>query len=128
MHLLRDAFVPDAAHAEARKLTAGAVADHLHAGVHNLTTQAQGKFLEQSVFADGLSPESVQQLNQLANRLWAQVLEQVVQVATPLCEQDSEHPEPQRFRLGLFSYSAPDQGASPADSAQADRPPMESRP
>jgi len=108
VQLLRDAFVPDPAHAEARALTAGAVADHLHAGVHNLTTQGQGKFLEQSVFADGLSPESVRQLQQLANTLWAHVLEQVVQAATPLCEQDSAHPDPQRFRLGLFSYSAPD--------------------
>ena len=106
VRLLREAFVPDPAQTEARKLMAGAVSDHLHAGVHNLTTQGQGKFLEQSVFADGLSPESVQQLQQLANTLWAQVLQQVVQAATPLCEQDAQHPDPQRFRLGMFSYSA----------------------
>ncbi len=108
VRLLREAFVPDPAHIEARKLMAGSVADHLHAGLHNLTTQGQGKFLEQSVFADGLSPESIQQLQQLANALWTQVLQQVVQAATPLCEQDAQHPDPQRFRLGLFSYSAPE--------------------
>lgn len=112
VNLLRDAFVPEPGQAEARNLMAGAVSDHLHAGVHNLTTQGQGKFLEQSVFADGLSPESVAQLQQLANALWAQVLQQVVQAATPLCEQDATHPQPQRFRLGLFSYSAPDAAVS----------------
>jgi hypothetical protein len=113
VHLLRDAFVADLGHKEARALFAGSVADHLQAGVHNLCdAPAQGqqprKFLEQSVFADGLSPESVQQLNQLANTLWTHVLQQVVQAATPLCAQDAQHSDPQRFRLGLFSFAAPE--------------------
>ncbi len=113
VHLLRDAFVPDASHKEARELFAGSVADHLQAGVHNLCThpndaQQPRKFLEQSVFADGLSPESVQQLNLLANELWAHVLKKVVEAATPLCEQDANHPTPQRFRIGLFSFAAPE--------------------
>ena len=113
VHLLRNAFVPDASHKEARELFAGSVADHLQAGVHNLcapvsdTTQPR-KFLEQSVFADGLSPESIQKLNLLANDLWAHVLQNVVDAATPLCEQDANHPNPQRFRLGLFSFAAPE--------------------
>jgi hypothetical protein len=113
VRLLREAFVPEPKHQEARELFAGSVADHLQAGVHNLSASKAGaeqprKFLEQSVFADGLSPESVQQLNRLANELWDQVLKQVVAAATPLCEKDAQHPEPQRFRLGLFSYSAPE--------------------
>lgn len=108
VHLLREAFVPDAASEQARRLMAGSVADHLHAGMHNLSTQGEGRFLEQSVFADGLSPESVQQLNALANALWTQALQQVVEAATPLCERDAQHPEPQRFRLGMFSYTAPE--------------------
>lgn len=123
VHLLRDAFVPEARHQEARELFAGAVADHLQAGVHNLSAapldaQPQPrKFLEQSVFADGLSPESVQQLHQLANSLWAQLRQAVVQAATPLCEQDAQHPTPQRFRLGLFSYSAADNPPSSLPAA-----------
>ncbi|WP_310626772.1 DUF6502 family protein [Limnohabitans sp.] len=115
VHLLRDAFVPDASHKEAKELFAGSAADHLQAGVHNLcapsaddNTPTPRKFLEQSVFAAGLSPESVQQLNLLANTLWAHVLEQVVQAATPLCEKDANYPEPQRFRLGVFSFAAPE--------------------
>ena len=110
VQLLRDAFLPDARLQEARQLLAGAVADHLAAGVHNLSGDGPGRFLEQSVFADGLSAESVQQLHQLANRLWADVLERVVAAAVPLCEQDEGLPDTQRFRLGLFSFSAPDGG------------------
>jgi len=115
VQLLREAFVPDADSQQARRLMAGSVADHLHAGMHNLSTQGQGRFLEQSVFADGLSPESVRQLNALANALWTQVLQQVVEVATALCERDAQHPEPQRFRLGMFSYTAPEQAADGQD-------------
>jgi hypothetical protein len=113
VRLLRDAFVPDASHKEARQLFAGSVTDHLQAGVHNLCGTARDdqqprKFLEQSVFADGLSPESVQKLNLLANELWTHVLQSVVEAATPLCEQDANHPTPQRFRIGLFSFAAPE--------------------
>ena len=127
VRLLRDAFLPDARLQEARQLLAGAVADHLAAGVHNLTGGGPGRFLEQSVFADGLSADSVHQLHQLANRLWAEVLERVVAAAVPLCEQDEGLPDTQRFRLGLFSFSALD-GAAAAGAPAADSalPPPES--
>lgn len=104
VQLLRDAFVPDIKHQETRKLMAGSVADHLQAGVHNMNKQASRKFLEQSVFVDGLSEESMQKLNLLSNQLWAEVLQRMVEAATPLCEQDAGHPHPHRFRLGLFSF------------------------
>lgn len=113
VYLIRDAFVPAASHKEARELFAGAAADHLRAGVHNLSNskdelQPSSKFLEQSVFADGLSPASVQKLNVLANERWTHVLRQVVEAATPMCEQDATAPNPQRFRIGLFSFAAPE--------------------
>jgi hypothetical protein len=108
VQLLREAFVPDAKHKESRELLAGSVADHLAAGVHNLSGATDKKFLEQSVFADGLSPESVQELNLMANALWAQVLQAVMAKAVPLCDRDLDHPAPQRFRLGLFTFSAPE--------------------
>lgn len=108
VQLLREAFVPDAKHKESRELLAGSVADHLAAGVHNLSGARGPKFLEQSVFADGLSPESVQELNLMANALWAHVLQAVMAKAVPLCDRDIDHPAPQRFRLGLFTFSAPE--------------------
>lgn len=116
VQLLRAAFVPDAKHQEARHLMAGSVSDHLQSGVHNLSADSQRKFLEQSVFADGLSAESVQQLNLLANDLWTQAMQQMVAAATPLCEQDANHPQPHRFRLGLFTFAAPEFQASTDES------------
>jgi hypothetical protein len=116
VRLLREALIPNTSLQEARSLLAGAVSDHLHAGVHNLNPNSQGKFLEQSVFADGLSPESVRALQQLANTLWSHVLSEVVKAATPLCEQDQHHPQPQRFRLGVYSYSALETTATSPDS------------
>ena len=108
VQLLREAFVPDAKHKESRELLAGSVADHLAAGVHNLSETSGPKFLEQSVFADGLSAESVQELNLMANALWAHVLQAVMAKAVPLCDRDVNHTAPQRFRLGLFTFSAPE--------------------
>ena len=112
--LQRQAFVPDARHDEARQLLAGSVADHLAAGVHNLdankspdsnTLPGGRSFLEQSVFADGLHPDSVAKLEQLANGLWREVLSAMVQAAVPLCEQDEPLGGDQRIRLGMFCFS-----------------------
>ena len=58
--------------------------------------------------ADGLSAESVQELNLMANALWAHVLQAVMAKAVPLCDRDVNHTAPQRFRLGLFTFSAPE--------------------
>ncbi len=121
--LLRDAFLPDPKLEEARQLFAGSAVDHLAAGVHNLSGPSGRRFLEQSVFADGLSEESVRTLNQLANSLWAEVLQRVVDAAVPLCEQDVATEVPQRFRLGLFSFAAPLDPALNEGGASDSEPP-----
>ena len=108
--LRKQAFVPDAKRKEARELLAGSVADHLAAGVHNLTGDPGKTFLEQSVFADGLSRESAKQLETLANSLWRHVLEEMVKAAVPLCKQDEPSGGNRRIRLGMFCFSAPMQG------------------
>jgi hypothetical protein len=108
VRLIRDAFIPQPGFAEARQLFAGSAVDHLAAGVHNLSGGAGPRFLEQSVFADGLSEASVRVLHQLANQIWADALQRVVDQAVPLCEQDEGTANPQRFRLGVFSFSAPE--------------------
>jgi len=113
--LERAAFVPNQRLEETRRLMAGAVADHLAAGVHNLSGDPSHKFLEQSVFADGLSEASVRQLHLLANTLWAQAMQQVVDAAVPLCEADAGLQDQHRFRLGMFSYSAPDPGGNSSE-------------
>ena len=103
--LARDGFSPNPDLHEARLLMAQSVADHLNAGVHNLTLDQQKKFLEQSVFVDGLSAESAQKLNLLSNEIWADALKKITEYATPLCEQDAGVTSSHRFRLGVFSFS-----------------------
>lgn len=105
VHRLSDAFIPEPRAREARALFAGAAADHLHAGVHNLSGRP-GSFLDQSVFADGLSEASIAELNRLANEIWAQARDRLIQAAIPLCEQDEGTKQPRRFRMGLYSYHA----------------------
>ncbi len=107
VRLCRQAFVPNPALEESRRLLAGSVADHIEAGVHNLSAIDNKTYLEQSVFADGLSAASAQQLEQLANSLWRDVLAAMVQAAVPLCEQDEPAGGNQRIRLGMFCLTAP---------------------
>ena len=113
VRLCRQAFVPNPSLEESRRLLAGSVADHIEAGVHNLSASDGKTYLEQSVFADGLSPASVQQLEQLANSLWRDVLAAMVQAAVPLCERDEPAGGNQRIRLGMFCLSAPMEPSAP---------------
>lgn len=115
VHLLRNAFVPDAGQAEARRMMTASVTDHLAAGVANVTHERNGvTFLEQSVFADGLSPESVLELERLAAKLWPELMRTLIKAATPLYEADSKAGTgDQRFRMGMFTYSAPIHVAPP---------------
>lgn len=108
VHLIKDGFIPDTHERQARELLSASVADHLCAGVHNLHTTGQPKFLEQSVFANELSKDSIDQLHALSQRLWEQVLKDVVQAASVLCEKDTGCADPHRFRLGLFAFDAPE--------------------
>lgn len=106
--LLRRAFVPDPASQEARQLLADSVADHLAAGVHNLTGDSRDgsrKYLEQALFADGLSEQSIRTLEQLANKLWHDTMHRMLEAAVPLCEHDEPLGGSQRLRLGMFCYA-----------------------
>jgi hypothetical protein len=107
VRLRRSAFVPDQRMAEAGNLLAGSTADHLAAGVHNLSGPDNRKFLEQSVFADGLSRDSVKQLESLAGALWQQVLNTLVRAAVPLNEKDEPAGGDQRIRVGMYCYAEP---------------------
>ncbi len=106
VELQRRAYIPDPASEQAGALMAAGVADHLAAAVHNLSGSGPRRHLEQAVFADGLSPESARQLEQLANRLWNDALKTMVAAAVPLCERDEPAGGDQRIRLGMYCYSA----------------------
>lgn len=119
--LVQRAFAPDPRQDDAARLVAGSVSDHLNAAVHNLTAPPGKTYLEQSVFADGLTAESVHELEQLANQLWHGVLAATVKAAQPLSDRDEALGGRQRIRLGMFCYSAamePDDPRNPPGGPQ----------
>ena len=105
--LLRHAFVANPSTREAQALVADGVADHIAAGVHNLTSGEDRQYLEQAVFADGLTQASAYQLEKLSTELWNDVMTRQVQAAVPLCEADEALGGDHRLRLGMFCYSEP---------------------
>lgn len=128
VHLLVQAFVPQQGFDELVELFAANAADHLAAAAHNLRHPGGDKFLEQSVFASGLSPRSTQQLGALARKLWRPAFQQMAREATARYEHDSrEQQGSMRMRFGVYFYAEPlgdDTGpAQPAAGTARRRPP-----
>ncbi|MEY4752232.1 MAG: hypothetical protein RIQ60_4446 [Pseudomonadota bacterium] len=103
--LSTDRFVADPRHTNASQTLAVNSADHLAAAVHNLTRPDQQKYLEQSVYADGLSVASVQALQNVARQLWSKSFDVMVKSATDRVELDTNDPHANsRMRFGVYYY------------------------
>ena len=85
-------------------------ADHLSAAVANVI-EAEPRFLEYSLVADELRPESVEALHALARRQWRHDYKKAVLAATERVERDKalgfgDVPE-MRVRYGVYFYAEP---------------------
>lgn len=122
VQLKRSAFTTDPDIKEARELFAHNIADHISTGVHNLFTNIDAgdvNMLEQAIVSDGLTQDSITELDKLANELWFNTLSTVLKRAIKLYERDQEilagnkyrterdadFIESYRFRLGMYSYN-----------------------
>jgi hypothetical protein len=106
-------FVPDAGFAETLSYVSRNVYDHLGAVEGNMKAIHAGTrspFLEQSVFADGMSRESVRELHELARRIWESSLRRMYALATDRIEHDQRAAGEQvmRMRFGVYFYAEPD--------------------
>ncbi len=100
------AFVPKQGFKETVALFSHNVADHIASGAHNLNSQSEAKFLEQSVFAKGLTAESTEELGAFARELWSEVVEKMVPAAETLVRRDKGKVNAkQRMRLGVYFYT-----------------------
>ncbi len=102
-----DRFIHQPGHTSAARTLAVNAADHLAAAVHNLTAPADERFLEQSVFADGLSQTSAAYLAARARELWAPAFEGMVASATARVHLDRDKTSaqtPMRVRFGVYYY------------------------
>lgn len=79
--------------------------DHLIAGSHNLMGQ-QPPYFDRSVFYDKLSPNSVSQLSELANKLGMDALQKMNARALELQSADELLPESDfRINFGVFNFN-----------------------
>jgi hypothetical protein len=101
-------FVPSRRLDELTALFSANAADHMAAAVHNLTVDAP-RYLEQSVFADGLGAASVARLHELARDAWSDAFDTMVKQARKQVAADADVPEAeqQRMRFGVYFYSEP---------------------
>lgn len=106
VRLLAPGFAPRAGYAELASLFAGNLHDHAAAAVANLGDDAN--FLEQAVFVDELTAESVKALQQRARQAWQAAMRQVLDEARRRFDHDAAHAAPtertHRARFGAYFY------------------------
>ncbi len=120
IELCVDAFVPSKSTADMLQLLSDNVGDHLAAAIHNLAA-TDAPMLEQSVFADEITPVSADAMAALARRIWSKAVRELVQQATTASANDAQRPDAQeRVRVGMYFYRAPRGGTGNRDSQQPD--------
>ena len=91
--------------------------DHLEASIANVLG-ADPRFLEYSLVADELRPDSVQHLQELARKYWRTMYRRMVVATTERVEADkprgfADAPE-MRMRLGVFFFAEPVKSDAPS--------------
>jgi hypothetical protein len=104
--VLAESFVPTTRLDELTALFAANASDHIAAAVSNLTTDT-AKYLEQSIYADGLTPASAELLHDQARELWARTFDRFVNRARKLVDADASSEGEHRVRLGVYFFSEP---------------------
>ncbi len=116
------AFIPAAKLDAMNALFAANTADHVAAAVSNITGNAP-KFLEQSIFADGLTAQSVDVLHAAARQAWAHAFSDVVAQARERVELDAPLDDqglaPMRMRFGVYFYNEAVENAVPVPVKKA---------
>ena len=121
--LARSEFVPRGDSQRMLELLGDNVGDHLDAAVANVLTDGR-RHLEQAVFADELSAESIQELRPLLSGQWKLLRDAMVPTITALIESDRDagRVQDQRLRIGLYSFDQGTANGEPAAEQTASRP------
>ena len=107
-------MVPRAGSGELIGYFAAQMHDHLAAGAANLRTAAKNQppnFLDQSMYANGISDASVKYLAQLARGIWKTAFDQMVGAASQRFAVDQPQQRTGRLRFGVYVYSEADVAA-----------------
>jgi hypothetical protein len=109
--VLAASFVPSDRLDQLTALFSSSAADHIAAAVSNITSSAP-KYLEQSIYADGLTPASIDVLHDGARQAWAGAFEAVVNQARERVDHDASSDGDLRLRFGVYFFSEPAPGAT----------------
>lgn len=106
VQLLREAFVPRGDWARMLAFLGDNVGDHFRAAVANVLQDGKQQ-IEQSIFADELSAESLARARDLMTQQWRTLLAQVAPQLEKMIEADRESGRSQdhSLRIGLFTWS-----------------------
>jgi hypothetical protein len=106
--LLRDTFVPTGDDKRLFGFLGANVGDHLSAAVANVLNQTP-RHLEQALFADGLSSESLERLRPIVSEQWQSLVRAIVPVVRQFIDEDeaAARPQNQRLRIGMYAFAAP---------------------
>ncbi len=105
VHLVEHAFVPARGLDEKSFYLGKNIGDHLEAAGHNLI-ESQPPFLDRSVYCDGLSAESVEQLRVLSRELAVGAMQEINRRALELQEADHERADAgHRITFGVYFYA-----------------------
>ncbi|MCY7371872.1 MAG: DUF6502 family protein [Polaromonas sp.] len=104
--LLRDAFVPSGDWSRMLHHLGDNVGDHFRAAVANVLKDGR-QHLEQALFADELSAESLVETASLVTAQWRSLLTDIAPQLEKMIEQDRKlgRPQDQSIRIGLYSWS-----------------------
>jgi len=120
VRLLRESVVAGRDSERAFAFLGSNVGDHLRAGVANVLAETP-PHLEQAVFADELSAESIAAFREIAKTQWQALLAAAVPKLQSLIDADAkaDRTRDQRVRIGLYTYhetmSDPQAAPRPAD-------------
>ncbi len=103
--LTQDSFTPRGNWQHMVGFLGGNVGDHLSGAVNNVLGAAP-VHIEQAVFADALSAESIELLQGLARRHWQQMLQEAVPLLEERRALDAQDPATadHRVKLGLYAF------------------------
>ena len=105
--LLRDAFVPSGDWSRMLGFLGDNVGDHFRAAVANVL-QGGKQQLEQAIFADELSAESLAETATVMTDQWRKLLTEVAPQLEKMIEKDRQlgRPQDHSIRIGMFTWSA----------------------
>jgi hypothetical protein len=102
--LTANGFAPRQGLAEMAKLFAANLGDHAAAAAANL--QGEANFLEQAMYVDAVTAESVQRLQRAAKQAWTRALPPVLAEAQACSDADADKAGAgRRVRFGVYFYS-----------------------